>query len=285
MVSANEGEAPDSFGQLVDWASTRLASSSSSPRLDAELLVASVAGIRRSAVLAYPERRLGGSRRERFTELVQRRLSGVPLAYLTGTREFFSLELVIRAGVLVPRPETELLVEQALAQIGTERSVEILDLGTGCGAIALALKDARPLAEIAAVDLSATALAVARENGERLGLAVSWLESDWFAAVAGRSFDLIVANPPYVASGDPLLAGDLRHEPALALDGGEDGLAAIRAIVAGARAHMKPGGRLLVEHGYDQGPAVLALARGAGFADAETLKDLAGHDRALDAVA
>lgn len=281
MVTDGHDLMPGDVGRLVDWASAKLASSSESPRLDAELLIAAVAGIRRSAVLAFPEKAVAARDRERFADLVQRRASGEPLAYLTGTREFFSLSFAVGPDVLVPRPETELLVEQALDYISAEQAVEVLDLGTGCGAIACAIARLRPLARVTAVDNSAAALAVARHNARSLGVELRLLASDWFDVLGDLRFDLVVANPPYVASADPALRAALRHEPATALDGGADGLEAIRRVLGGARGQLHPGGHLLVEHGAAQGPATRALALGLGFVDVLTRRDLAGRDRLL----
>ena len=181
---------------------------------------------------------------------------------------------------MVRRPETELLVDQLLERVRPIEAVSILDLGTGSGAIALAIKRQRPDARVVAVDWSAAALSVAIDNGNRLKIQVEWLLSDWFEALEGRLFDFIVANPPYVERGDPrLVSGDLRHEPRMALDGGVDGLDSIREIIAGAPRVLAPGGTLLLEHGYDQAPAVARLFRALGFRRIETYKDLAGQDR------
>lgn len=244
-------------------------------RLDAELLLAHVLDAPRATVIARDDRVLTPEEQGDFERLLARRVAGEPLAYLTGTREFWSLELEVTKDVLVPRPETELLVEWGAALGGAA----ILDLGTGSGAIALALARERPQARVAAVERSAAALAVARRNAAAHGLAVEFLEGRWFEPLAGRRFDLIVSNPPYVAEDDPHLA-DLRFEPRLALTAGADGLEALREIVAGARAHLNAGGWLLVEHGAAQGAAVRELFARAGFAGVETRRDLAGHERA-----
>ena len=249
-------------------------------RLDAELLLAHVLDVPRASVIARDERELTPEELGDFEHLLARRLRGEPLAYLTGMREFWSLKLEVTPAVLVPRPETELLVEWALAclQPGGGR---VLDVGTGSGAIALAIARERPQASVIASDLSAAALAVAQGNARHLRIPnVAFVQGEYFAALGGQGgFDLIVSNPPYVAEGDPHLA-DLKFEPALALTSGADGLDALRAIVAGAPAHLRPGGWLLVEHGATQGAAVRERFARAGFAQVETRRDLAGLERA-----
>jgi len=244
-------------------------------RLDAELLLAHVLDVPRASVIARDERELTPEELGDFERLLARRLAGEPLAYLTGVKEFWSLELEVTPDVLVPRPETELLVEWG-ASLGGDT---LLDLGTGSGAIALALARERPAARVTAVDRSAAALAVARRNGARLGHAVEWLQGSWFEPVRGRAFSLVVSNPPYVAQDDPHLR-ELCFEPAMALSSGAEGLDALRAIIADAPAHLASGGRLLVEHGATQGAAVRELFARAGFAAIETRRDLAGHERA-----
>jgi release factor glutamine methyltransferase len=282
---------PQTLAQLLDRATAALGASES-PRLDAELLLAHAIGCDRSALRAFPERSADPAAAARFESLLTRRAAGEPVAYLLGRREFWSLPLSVSPAVLVPRPETETLVELAIkagdALTGAAgpdgpaarplEAVEALDLGTGSGAIALALKRERPAWRIAAVERSLPALAIATGNGARLGLAVEWLAGDWFEPVAGRRFDLIVSNPPYVAAGDPHLAA-LAHEPASALVSGHDGLDALRAIVARAPAFLAPGGSLLVEHGADQGEAVRGLLARAGFSGIETATDGAGRPR------
>lgn len=272
-----------SLGSLADSAARTLAAASDSPRLDAQLLLAKAAGVSRSAIVAFPERLVGADVREAFEQLVEQRRAHVPVAYLTGQREFFSLTLEVAPGVLVPRPETELIVETALDLIPEDRPAAVLDLGTGSGAIALAIKQARPRAEIVAVDASTQALAIAQRNAAAHGLDVQFAESDWFSAVERQDFDLIVANPPYIRSDDPVLAIALRHEPAVALDGGCDGLDAIRIIVATAIRYLAPGGNLLIEHGDEQGEASRELAEQTGYRGVRTLPDLAGRDRVLAA--
>lgn len=254
-------------------------------RLDAELLLAHVLDLSRAAVIAGDERELTPAEQGDFEQLLARRAAGEPLAYLTGTKEFWSLELDVTPAVLVPRPETELLVEWYLSFPRT-REPRVLDLCTGSGAIALAIAKERPDATVVATDVSVPALAVAQANGRRLGLAnVAFAAGAYFEALDPRfrgedgMFDAIVSNPPYVAEGDPHLA-DLAFEPAVALTSGRDGLEALRTIIADARPHLRPGGWLLLEHGTAQGAAVRALLAAAGFRHVQTRRDLAGHERA-----
>lgn len=218
----------------------------------------------------------------RFRDLVARRVAGEPVAYLTGRRGFWTLDLAVTRDTLIPRPETELLVEQALARLDVATPVRVADLGTGSGAIALAIASERPLAQVVATDRSAAALEVARSNASASGLGdrVRFRAGDWFAPLAGERFELVASNPPYIAAGDPHLGqGDLRHEPPAALASGVDGLDAIRRIVAAAPEHLVPGGWLLLEHGFDQGPAVRALLVQAGFGGIATVPDLEARDR------
>lgn len=216
-----------------------------------------------------------------FHALLERRLDGEPIAYILGEREFYGLSFKVTPATLIPRPETELLVELALERIAPDASCRILDLGAGSGAIALAVAHARPKVQVIAVDASAAALDVARENAVRLGIAnATFRHGDWYAPLAEERFALIVSNPPYIAAGDPHLSrGDLRFEPPSALASGADGLDDIRRIAAGARAHLAPGGWLLLEHGYDQGAPVREILRRKGLQEVFTAPDLAGIDR------
>ncbi|MCC7410662.1 MAG: peptide chain release factor N(5)-glutamine methyltransferase [Gammaproteobacteria bacterium] len=271
----------ESVRALLATATRRLASTADSARLDAELLLAAVLGLDRSALYREPERRLDAASRARFLQLLAERARGRPIAHLTGQREFWSLRLAVTEATLVPRPQTELLVELALVCIDADGRRDVLDLGTGSGAIAVAIAHSRPACRVCGVDRSPGALAVAARNLRQLELRnVSLLECDWYAAFGARCFDLIVANPPYVESADPRLdAIELRHEPRLALDGGSDGLAALRHVVAGAPACLRYGGTLLVEHGAEQGAQVRELFGRAGFVDIDTARDLDGHER------
>lgn len=250
-------------------------------RREAGYLLRAVTGLSEAKLIAGAHQPLEGEELQRFQELARRRRNGEPLAYLVGWREFYGLELEVSPAVLIPRPETELLVELALQRLAEHQGTEVLDLGTGSGAIALAVAVRRPRARVLAVDVSADALEIAARNCRHHGLAqVELRQGDWFAAVGDRRFDLIVSNPPYVAEGDGHLAeGDLRFEPQLALVGGSDGLHAIRRIVREAPTHLKPDGWLLLEHGYDQGAAVRALLVAAGFVQLVEENDLAGHVR------
>lgn len=246
-------------------------------RLDAQLLLLHVlqrAPADRAWLLAHDADELPAAQRTRFQDLCRRRADGEPLAYLVGEKEFFGLPLQVDPRVLVPRPDTETLVEWSLQVLQGRHAPRVIDLGTGSGAIALAIQQARPDAQVEAVDRSADALAVAQANAGRLGLAVRFRQADWLAGAAGPH-DLIASNPPYVAAGDPHLP-DLRHEPAGALVAGPDGLDDIRRIVAAAPALLRPGGWLLLEHGWDQAEAVQALLTAAGLAEVQSQADLAG---------
>lgn len=252
-------------------------------RLDAQLLLARVLGRPRSWVIAHGESPLTmdqlGVLQRQFTE----RVRGVPLAYLIGSREFHGLVLEVGPDVLDPRPDTETLVTWALqvlsGPLGDRAAPRVLDLGTGSGAIALALRHDCARAELTATDRSAAALARARRNGERLRLPVRWLDGDWFSAIdRAERFDLVVSNPPYLDAADPHLAA-LHAEPREALTPGPDGLAALRDISRTAPRHLESGGFLLLEHGHEQGGAVRALLRDAGFDDVQSRNDLAGRER------
>jgi release factor glutamine methyltransferase len=252
-------------------------------RLDAQVLLAHALGVDRAWLVAHASERCPAKRCAAFAELAARRRAGEPVAYLTGVREFWGLPLAVDARVLIPRPETETLVEQALAVLPADREALVLDLGTGSGAIALAIAHARPRAVVVASDNSGDALACACGNAERLKLAnVRLLQSDWYDALPSQrtGFDLIASNPPYVAVGDPHLGeGDVRFEPMAALRAGADGLDALRIVVRGAPSRLVPGGTLVVEHGFDQAAAVRALMVEVGFADVGTARDLAGRER------
>jgi release factor glutamine methyltransferase len=248
------------------------------PPLEAQVLAAHALGCSRASLLADQRRALADEDARRVERLFHRRRAGEPVAYLTGEREFFGLSLAITPDVLIPRPETELLV--ALALEVAPAGARVLDLGTGSGAVAIAIAHEEPDAEVVAVDASADALAVARENARRHGGVIRFVYGDWFAGVAGQRFDVIVANPPYIAEGDAHLEqGDLRFEPRAALVSGADGLDAIRAIVARAREHLVTGGWLLFEHGYDQAERCRSLLAMYGYTEAQTWPDLAGVPR------
>jgi release factor glutamine methyltransferase len=268
---------------LLRQAATRLESASDSPRLDAEALLSHVTGKSRAYFRTWPERALSSEETEAFLALLEQRAQGQPIAYLLGKREFWSREFVVTQEALIPRPETELLVELALARIAPGQPAQIADLGTGTGALAITLGLELPLAQITAVDISPQALAIAQRNAARLGAAnIRFLQGDWLQMLAPRpNFDLIVSNPPYIASGDPHLEqGDVRFEPRLALVSGVEGLDAIRQIVQASPQYLQAGGWLLLEHGYDQAEAARRLLREAGLQAVESHRDLAGCERA-----
>jgi release factor glutamine methyltransferase len=252
-------------------------------RLDAQLLLGHLLQRPRSWLIAHDDAALTAVEKQAFEALAARRAAGEPLAYLVGEREFHGLRLSVDRATLVPRPETELLVDWAIECLrrdegGSAGVAQVLDLGTGSGAIALAVKRACPFAAVAALDVSENALAVARCNGAALGLEIEWLQSDWWCALGERRFDLLLSNPPYIAEGDRHLDA-LAHEPALALTAGAQGLDALRHLIATAPHHLSPAGRLLLEHGHEQGEAVRRLLADAGFGAIETRLDLAGQPR------
>ena len=252
---------------------------SDSPGLDAQLLLAKVLGSDRAALAAHPERPVDAAAAAAFRALLDERRAGVPVAYLTGVREFWSLPLAVSRAVLVPRPETEVLVEIALERVPPDAPCAVLDLGTGSGAIALAIASERPRSRITATDVSAEALAVARTNAGSLGIdRIRWRRGSWFEAVPGERFDWIVSNPPYVAAADPALLA-LGAEPREALTPGSSGLEAIERIVEDAPRHLRAAGGLAVEHGADQGAAVATLFAARGFADVRCVRDHAGLPR------
>lgn len=247
------------------------------PLAEARLLLRHLCGRNAAWLEAHRDDALDTALAADFAALVARRATGEPIAYLTGFREFYGREFAVSPAVLIPRPETELLVELGREKLAGHVRPRILDLGTGSGCLAITLALELPTAAVTAVDVSSAALAVAAANADRLGAAVRFRQGDWFAALETEHYDLIVANPPYVATGDPHLnEGDLRFEPPSALACGADGLDAIRRIVADAPSFLVPGGWLFLEHGYDQAPAVAALLEAAGFADIEQRRDLAG---------
>lgn len=270
------------------WAGNRLPERSAAEsekrndiRSEAELLLMHVLGVNRTWLYAHSDDAVEGESADRFRGLMERRVAGEPIAYLTGHREFFALDLQVTRDVLIPRAETELLVELALAKIPQHLTVDIADLGTGSGAVALALAHGRPQARVLATDASGSALAVARANAQRLKISnVQFAQGDWCAPLAGKMFALIVSNPPYIAANDAHLGqGDLRFEPVAALASGTDGLDAIRQIAQTTPEHLQSGGWLLLEHGFDQGAAVRSILQARGFVAVETARDLEGRDR------
>lgn len=250
-------------------------------RREAVILLRQVLDVSEAWLVAHADAPIDARCQVAFEALVARRAKGEPVAYLVGVRGFHDLELEVTRDVLIPRPETELLVELALQRIPVDAECAVADLGTGSGAVALAIAKARPLARVVATDASEAALQVARANAERLGLRnVGFAQGDWYTALENHMFDVIVSNPPYIAEGDPhLREGDLRFEPALALSSGADGLDAIRVIVRDARAHLRDGGWLLLEHGFEQGAAVRALLAAHDYSRIFTEHDLEGRER------
>ena len=265
------------IGALLVEATKNLEQSSDSARLDAELMLAFVLDKPRSYLFAHADEQADEERFDIFTGMVHRRAQGEPLAYITGRREFWSMDLVVNRHTLIPRPETEVLVEQALALLDSAPRA-VLDLGTGSGAIALALARERPENRVVATEVSAEALAVARFNASRLDISnIEFLTGSWFEPVAGRRFDLIASNPPYVAEGDPHLElNGLPYEPLTALVAGKDGLDCIRRLGGDAPSHLNPGGWLLLEHGYDQAEQVASILAAEGFRDIQQHSDIAG---------
>jgi len=258
----------------------QLMADSGLPPLEARMLLERMLGKTRAWLIAHADEAAGAEAEQAFAALAERRRQGEPIAYILGKREFYGLDFQVTRAVLIPRPETELLVELALGRIPGNAAVRVLDLGTGSGAIAVALANERPRARLTAVDVDYAALAVARANAGRHGVNVRFFCGDWFGALSGETFDLIVSNPPYVAAADPhLMTGDVRFEPRRALVGGADGLDCIRAIVASAVAHLRPGAWLLFEHGYDQAEACRTLLEAHGYAKVQSWPDLAGIPR------
>ena len=269
------------IAQVLQAAASSLSGHSESPRLDAELLLSKILGMSRSGLVVHGAAPIAAARRVAYEQLLQRRIDGAPIAYLTGTREFWSLNLSVTPDVLVPRPETEVLVELALGRMPADSMTTVLDLGTGSGAIALAIASERPLARITAVDVSPAALAVAAGNARSLAAGnarIAWRLGSWFEPVSDLRFDVIVSNPPYVASTDPALRS-LTSEPLLALAPGPSGLEALSAIVAGAARHLNSEGWLLLEHGSTQADEVAGLLDRHGFRNIRSHTDYAGKPR------
>jgi release factor glutamine methyltransferase len=271
---------------LLEEGAAKLARTTDAPRREAEVLLGAALARPRAWLLAHADERvLDCEATDRYEAYLTRRAMGEPAAYILGEKEFWSLPLAVGPGVLVPRPETELVVERALAHFPPGSVLDALDLAAGSGAIALALASERPRCRVTATDVSATAVASTRANAARLGLSdrVEILQGAWFAPVAGRRFDLIVSNPPYIAADDPRVEPAVRrYEPPEALFSGATGLEALQIIAAAAPRHLVQGGWLVVEHGDTQGEAVRGLFTGAGFAAVQTHRDLAGRDRCTE---
>ena len=270
---------PETVAVLADLADA--ATKQLGDRFEAGLLLCHVLKCDRSWLMAHADAQLDALQRNEFATLVRRRLAGEPVAYMLGRQGFWTLDLEVTPAVLIPRPETELLVDLALQRLPSDTACRVADLGTGSGAVALAIANDRPNAQVLATDASADALAVAQANAQRLGIGnVRFVQGDWCAALDHQTFDLIVSNPPYIESNDAhLRRGDLRHEPRMALASGKDGLDAIRSIVNDATDHLEPGGWLLFEHGWKQGPAACKLLQQAGYRDVFTAPDLEQRER------
>jgi release factor glutamine methyltransferase len=276
-------EPTQTISDALHTATVLLERATSSPRLDAELLLEHVTGLSRASFRAAPERELPAQAGWAFRQLVTRRANGEPIAYIRGQHEFWSLPLEVTPSVLIPRPETELVVERALAHAAAG-PLRVADLGTGSGAIALAIASERSDADIIGTDVSEDVLYVARRNAATLGFGnVSFRKGRWFEPLAGERFDLLLSNPPYVAAGDADLAQDVyRHEPRIALIPGPTGLESIEILVRGAGAHLLPDGWLVLEHGWKQAAAVRALLVRDGFTHVRSHADLAGRDRVTE---
>jgi release factor glutamine methyltransferase len=246
--------------------------------LENRILLTHALGLTRVQLITQTERLLSSTEVAQLAELVERRFNGEPIAYIVGVREFYGLSLAVTPDVLIPRPDTELLVELALQHLAPNGHV--LDMGTGSGAIAIAIAHTRPDVSVTALDFSEAALAIAQHNATLHAAQVDFLQSDWFSALGNRQFDVIVSNPPYIVKDDSHLSqGDLRFEPIDALTDHADGLSALRTIIGGARRHLRTGGWLLMEHGYDQAAAVRDLLTAQGVSDVQSWQDLAGIER------
>ncbi len=276
MAGNDDGahDAPYTIKQQLEWATGILYSISCSAALDSEVLLAFCLQKNRSYLMTWPERELTSDQYEHFHDLIRKRLQPQPVAYLTGSREFYSMELTTTPATLVPRPETEMLVDSVLDLIAGLPAQKILELGTGTGAISLAIKKYAPESEILATDISLPALQVAQSNALKHHLDITFIESDWYQSVQRTKFNIIVSNPPYIAASDPYLSqGDLPAEPLQALSSGETGLEAINVIIQGAKEYLQNEGWILLEHGYDQQQAVTGIFLQYGFRDISTLRD------------
>ncbi len=269
----------EQIDKAIAWGCARCAHISETPKLDAELLLAHCLGKPRSYLYSWPEQQLTSDDWRQFQALIASRQEPTPIAYLLGERECFSRTLITAPTALVPRPATESLVETTLAICPNQPTVDLLELGTGTGAIAIAIKTHRPAINLFATDISSTCLDLARQNAHLHALKIDWIQSDWFSRI-DRQFDMIVSNPPYISASDPALKqGDLPAEPLMALSPGETGLEALELIIAGTPAYLKPGGYLLLEHGFDQQAAVANLMRQQGFINIDCKLDLNGLAR------
>ncbi|MDG2374967.1 MAG: peptide chain release factor N(5)-glutamine methyltransferase [Woeseiaceae bacterium] len=273
-----------SIDAAIASAVSQLQDSSESPRLDAELLLARTLDVQRSYLFAHPNDEMDSAAAERFDNAVVQRADGMPMAYITGIKEFWSMPLIVSPVTLIPRPDTETLIEQALGRIPRNAEWEIADLGTGSGAIALALAKERPLCQLTATDRSEDALAIAAQNARELGIPnIEFVAGNWTEPLAGRAFDVVVSNPPYIASDDPHLMS-LRFEPLDALDAGDDGLDAIRNLASTAATILKPSGSFLLEHGDAQEEPVAAILQDNGWQDIGLIRDIEGRPRVTAAI-
>ncbi len=277
-------QSSQTISDALHTATMMLSRTSASARLDAELLLEHVTGLSRASFRAAPERELPARAGWSFQQLIKRRSLGEPVAYIRGNQEFWSLLLEVTPAVLIPRPETELVVERALAHLDASAAADVADLGTGSGAIALAIASERPAARVTATDVSKQALEIAQRNAARLGIRnVNFAEGSWFTPLAERKYDVVMSNPPYVAQDDADLAADVRrYEPAQALFAGASGFEAIDVLCAQAPLHLKRGGWLIIEHGWAQSGAVRERLVRNGFAHVRSHADLAGHERVTE---
>lgn len=284
MNHATLHDEPATVGFNLQKIARELLLTSPTPQLDAEVIVMRICGIDRSQLILRGQALLTGDQQRQLAELSARRQQGEPIAYLTGVREFWSIEFNVSPATLIPRPETELLVEKTLARIPPDAEWTIADLGTGCGAIASVLAQERPRCRVWATDISSAALEIAGSNAHKFGLNnIEFLHGNWLEPLAGKKLNIIVSNPPYVRVGDPHLeTGDVRFEPKQALVAGPDGIDAIRLIAQRAREHLASGGRLLFEHGWGQADVASDLLRAAGYGDIVCHRDLAGRDRVTE---
>lgn len=279
-----------SVSALLDAATTRIAAAlgldTRDARLDARVLAAHAWGVSHAWLIAHDRDPVDPAAQSGLQSLVERRAAGEPVAYLVGVREFYGRKFQVTPDVLIPRPDTELLVERALACLPPDQPADVLDLGTGSGCIAVTLALERPLARVVAVDRSAAALAVARRNAGTHHAPVDYVQSHWFEALGGRRFDIIVSNPPYIAADDPHLArGDVRFEPRLALVAGQQGLDDLTSLIKAASHHLKPDACLMLEHGHEQENLIQALLRQQGYQQVVTWRDLAGYPRVTTGLA
>ncbi|MDH3608837.1 MAG: peptide chain release factor N(5)-glutamine methyltransferase [Gammaproteobacteria bacterium] len=267
--------------EAVEYAATTLTSISASAKLDAQLLICHACNIEQTKIITYPEQTLNEQQLELFTSALNRRKNGEPLAYITGRKEFWSLEFTVSEHVLIPRPETELLIELNLNEVSNTKAPRILDLGTGSGAISISVAKEREDAKIVATDISSQALEIAKKNAEKHNAEITFIKSSWYENLAEETFDAIICNPPYIAKDDPDLDKHVyKHEPGKALISDKNGLKDLELVIAGAKEYLSSTGYLAVEHGFQQANKVQQLFDQHGFMSIQTHKDLAGLDRA-----